>query len=136
MKKRYIHFTDVEKEIESAYSYISSVEEDMLKEKKRVELLEVLADYLANDGLCPFAKKDLLSNDMKLQEYVTPILCKKEIMERQQYQKSPSLIEYSATYDTVAKIINDFIKFVCEIKGQRIGVGEYHIRRFMQEKVR
>ena len=45
------------------------------------------------------------------------------------------LTSYGVNPDTIGKILFDFIEFVCNFKGHKIGVGEALIRRFIRDKV-
>lgn len=42
---------------------------------------------------------------------------------------------YNVFPDTIGLILQDFIKFVCDFKGHKIGIGEALIRKFIYEKV-
>ena len=42
---------------------------------------------------------------------------------------------YGVNPDTIGKILFDFINYVCEFKGHKIGVGDALIRRFIKDKV-
>ena len=45
------------------------------------------------------------------------------------------LTNYGVNPDTIGLILSEFIEFVCEFKGHKIGVGEALIRRFIKDKV-
>ncbi len=83
--KRYIHIEDVRNEILKTEDFIISFEEEIENSRRRIVCLNALLDYLEEDGLCPFASKELLNNNLKLQEYTMPLVAKQKIQERQMF---------------------------------------------------
>jgi len=95
-------------------------------------------NYLINDGLCPFTSKELLEDIVLLQSFVTPIyysLDKNIIKHYKQKNSYDNSTNYGFNPDTIGKILTDFIDFVCEFKGYKIGVGQALISKFIKEKV-
>ena len=124
---KYIHLKDVDTEIKKILDYIDSLNIDLLFNLKRVKYLEVLFDYLMNDGLVPYGSKTLLKDNVKLQEFVAPLMCKKDKNELEYY----NVYDVGKTY----KLIKAFVNFCCEIKGHKIGIGDFLIEKFIKEKV-
>ena len=84
MKKKYIDVVDVDKAISNSYGMIDTFKKGIFKEKKRIEYLQALLFYLEHHGICPFTSKELLKDDIKLQNYVMPILA--SMKKSQKYQ--------------------------------------------------
>lgn len=74
MKKKYVDIEDIDKEISKSYGMINALKKEIERETRRIELLKALLFYLSRHGICPFTSKELLKNDIKLQEYVMPVL--------------------------------------------------------------
>lgn len=82
VKNKYINIDDIDKEISKSYDLITTLEHKIVREKKRIEYLRALYFYIDHNGICPFTKRELLENDLKLQDYVLPILARINISER------------------------------------------------------
>lgn len=85
MKNKYINIDDIDKEISKSYDLITTLEHEIVREKKRIEYLQALLFYLEHNGICPFTRRELLENDLKLQDYVLPILACINMSERFTY---------------------------------------------------
>lgn len=82
-KNRYIDLDEIEYEIRKEYKNINKLENEVEHKKKRIKCLQCLLEYLYEHSLeCPFSRKELLKNDIKLQYYVAPLLSIKELGDR------------------------------------------------------
>ncbi len=135
MKNKYIHIEDVRKAIYKDLDFIGSFEKEIEHLRKRVSYLSCLEDYLYDDGLCPFSKKELLENDIELQHYVMPLLARKSIIDRDTIFKYKNCFNNESkeiSKDNIGALLEDFINFcVKEKKGQKFGVGHYHIQKYL-----
>lgn len=133
MPKKYITIKDLDIEIQKCRNGISYFEKLLEYGKERLGNLQVLEDYLIRDGLCPYSKKELF-DDNKLQYYILPLKLQldknysEEIyMEKYLHKKSSIKVD---CYN-LENVLDDFINFVCECKGCKIGVGRYLIEKYL-----
>ncbi len=133
MRDKYIHIEDISKEIEKECEFLETFEKEIEHSKKRIKYLSCLENYLFEDGLCPFTKKELLENDIKLQDYVMPLLVKEEIILRQKIVRFKEFKRISK--DNIGELLKDFINFCVELKnGKKFGVGEFHIQSYLDNR--
>lgn len=71
-------------------------------------------------------REEVVALKSKLKSLEREIEIIKETSKKVRYKISPGEVE---------EIIRDFIAFVTALKGGKFGVGEYHIRRFFEEKL-
>lgn len=76
--KKYINFDDVREEKRKCIDLISFYEDELCELKKRLENLNILADYLVKNKFVPFSTKELLRDDAKLNYYVLPLISGEE----------------------------------------------------------
>lgn len=139
MKNKYVTLEDIDNEIEESYKLIDDFHFDIKlykrnieKEEKRITYLDALSNYLKNDGLCPFTKRQILDNDLTLQTYVMPLIIKQDILKIKNACEREHKT-YIVDASNIGIILSDFIDFVCEQKGHKIGVGVFYIQKFLEE---
>lgn len=137
MAKKYVTIKDVEKEINSSNTFVEFYEEDLKRERKRLENLNVLQNYLHEGGICPFSKKELLNDDKILQYYILPLKLETDKNFRynmyvKKYLNKKSLIEVNCW--NLEYILRDFIDFVRNLKSQRIEINRDHIIRYLNSR--
>ena len=71
-------------------------------------------------------REEVVGLKSKLKSFEREIEILKEASKKVRYKISPGEAE---------EIIRDFIAFVTVLKGGKFGVGEYHIRKFFEEKL-
>lgn len=131
MRKKYISLEEIDLEIKKTEENIDTMTRVLRDERKRAMYLCALAHYLYNEALCPLVKKEVLNDMVELQHFVLPICYKLDNNSEKQFRSK----NYGVNPDTIGLILHDFIDFVCEFKGHKIGVGEALIRRFIKDKV-
>lgn len=90
MKNKYVDIEDIDKEISKSYDMINTFEKEIEREKRRIELLQALLFYISHLGICPFTRKELFKDDIKLQTYVLPIFARINKGERTTYDLKPN----------------------------------------------
>lgn len=127
MGKKYVTVKDIEKEIDSIKNYIEFWNIDLNQETERLENLNVLLDYLYKGGFCPLTKNQL-SHNRELNYYILPLKTRINVIEREKFCKKPPL---KFSFSNLENILEDFIDFVCECKGHKIGVGHHLIEKYL-----
>lgn len=146
MRKKYITIDDLDKEVSKSYYLIDDLkkdiamyERDIKKEEQKVIYLNAVIEYLENNGLCPFTKKQILKDDVSLQDYAMPLVVKQDIIkiqcdiENNIVRDKNKCKVYQVSVSNLGQILVDFVNFVCEQKGYKIGVGDYLIGKFLNE---
>lgn len=126
--RKLAHMVDVEKEIEKLQRLIEWLQDDFIKEKRKLEYLFILKDYMLNDGFTDFIRKDILLDDVLLQEFVMPLAETK-------FKRRKCTINYGVNRNDISRILYDFISFCTVKKGRKFGVGSALIERFLYEVV-
>lgn len=95
-------------------------------EQKQIYLSPSVRDY--------FDK--LLKEDEQRQKY---ILDEKKRIERILKNINKNKIHVKTNYQvhpgTIGLILEDFVNFVCDYKGYKIGVGDYLIQKYLNERI-
>lgn len=146
MKNKYVTIEDLDKEISKSYQFISDYkidiamyERNIKKEEQRIVCLNAVMRYLEREGLCPFTKKQILNDDATLQDYAMPLVIREDIVKRQYEIKNDNIKDkskykiYEVSVSNIGKILFDFVNFVCEEKGHKVGIGDYLIQKFLDE---
>lgn len=83
--RKYLIKEDVKKEIDSTIAKIEMYEDDIRlskefcnTEKVRLRYLTRLYTYLTDEALIPLCSSKILKSDVELQEFIIPLLNKKE----------------------------------------------------------
>lgn len=126
--RKLAHLVDVEKEIEKSQSFINWLQDDFVKEKRKLEYLFILKDYMLNDGFTDFIRKDILLDDVLLQEFVMPLAETK-------FKRKKCTINYGVNRNDISRILYDFISFCTAEKGRKFGVGSHLIEKFLYKVV-
>lgn len=146
MKNKYVSIEDLDKEISKSYYLIDNFkknidiyERNIKKEEQRIVYLNAVMRYLQRDGLCHFTKKQILNDDATLQDYAMPLVVREDIVKRQ-YEIKNNMVKdkskykiYQVSVSNIGQIIFDFVNFVCEEKGHKVGIGDYLIQKFLDE---
>lgn len=66
VKNKYINIDDIDKEISKSHDLITTLEHEIVREKKRIEYLQALLFYLERHGICPFTKKRTIRKRFKI----------------------------------------------------------------------
>ena len=70
---KYITVRDMDKSLKSLRFLIATLKERLYFQEQKLEDYVVLYDYLISGGLCPYTKKQLLSNYDKFKFYIMPL---------------------------------------------------------------
>lgn len=130
MKRKYINYKDLVEESHKCESLIISLEDDVLNEKKRLDNLNILTDYMFKEDINFIEKKDIKDNQSLL-HYILPIKALKIAR-----QHCPVIIEEKKRLNSfnVGEVLEDFVSFVCQEKGHKIGVGNYLIQKYLDKR--
>lgn len=126
--RKLAHWTDVEREVKYQQDFIEFMQNNLIKKKKRLEYLLILEDYMLNDGITDFISKDIVYNDVLLQEFVMPLAETK-------FKRRKCTINYGVNRNDISRILYDFISFCTAEKGRKFGVGGHLIEKFLYEIV-
>ena len=126
--KKLVHWTDVEKEVKNQQNFIEFMQDNLIREKKKLEYLLILEDYMLNDGITDFIRKDILFNDVLLEEFVMPLVETK-------FTRRKCTINYGVNSNDISRILYDFVSFCTVEKGRKFGVGSALIEKFLYEVV-
>lgn len=84
-----------------------------------------------------FISKKIIRNRNYLHCFLIPYRLQERVCileEQEEEENKYSEMFSSSTADSLAFLLNDFIEYVCALKGHKIGVGEALIRRYIQER--
>ena len=126
--RKLAHWTDVEREVKNQQNFIEFMQGNLIKEKKKLEYLLILEDYMLNDGITDFIRKDILFDDVLLEEFVMPLVETK-------FTRRKCKVNYGVNSNVIDKILYDFISFCTAEKGRKFGVGSHLIEKFLYEIV-
>lgn len=137
MGKKFITINDVEREISLSESFVKYGRQDLQLEEKRLENLNILQNYLHEGGFCPLTKKQLLHDEKLLDYYILPLKLQlyknyREGIYLKEYLHKKPLIKVDCF--SLENILRDFVDFVCDCKGQKIGVGFHHICKYLNSR--
>ena len=133
MKNKYISVNDLFNIIDNELEFIATLNNEIEHIKKRITYLNALQNYLIGSDFCPIIRRKVIDSDILLQEFVTPILLKNEINFSKFFDRVNSK-GYGIEFNTIRQLLQDFIDFVCDCKGHKIGVGVCFIEKFIREK--
>lgn len=138
MKDKYISINDLYNIIDSELEFIDTLnnEIDTLNSevehsKKKITYLNALQNYLIESDFCPIIRRKIIDSDILLQEFVTPLL--KNDTKSYTFSNDVKPKDYGVDNDTIGLLLDDFIKFICGLKGHKIGVGVFHFEKFIRE---
>lgn len=134
MKSKYLNVEDVKKVLDQELDHIDFLGNEMALCHKRIEYLNILKIFLNEEALCPIVDKKIVDSDIKLQEFISPMLCK---MDSRYYHfdfNYKGIKDYGVNPDTIDKLLHDFVNFVVDYRGQKIGIGDFLIRKFIYER--
>ena len=126
--RKLAHWTDVEREVKNQQNFIEFMQDNLIKEKKKLEYLFILEDYMLNDGITDFIRKDILFNDVLLEEFVMPLVETK-------FTRRKCTINYGVNRNDISRILYDFISFCIAEKGRKFGVSSHLIEKFLYKVV-
>lgn len=132
MKNKYISVNDLFKIIDNELEFIDTLNNEIKHIKKRINYLNVLQNYLIESDFCPIIRRKVIDSDILLQEFVTPILIKNEIDFSKFFDRVNSK-DYGIEFDVIRQLLHDFIDFVCDCKGHKVGVGDCLIEKFIRD---
>lgn len=142
MKNRYVTIKDIEKEIVESDSFIDSFnkeiefyKERIKNEKQRIVYFDAVLSYLREEGLCPFTSKQILTDDTVLQDFAMPLVVRDKMKKWQLnfVNHKGNGIVYDLSSTSIGQILSDFVDFVNNMKGHRVGIGDLHIQKFLDE---
>ncbi len=133
MKKRYISVSDLAEIVYRELHHIDNLNIEIEHIEKRITYLNALRHYLVRSDFCPMIKRKIVDSDMLLQEFVTPILLNDKLKHYEFIDKTKSK-DYGVDTNTINLLLTDFLKFVCNYKGHRIGVGDFLVSKFISER--
>ena len=131
MKEKYITINDLYNIIDNELEFIDTLNNEIEHNKKRITYLNALQNYLIESDFCPIIRRKIIDSDILLQEFVTPLL--KNDTKSYTFSNGVKSKDYGVDTNTIGLILTDFVKFICEFKGHKIGVGVFHIEKFIRE---
>lgn len=132
MKRKYISYIKLVEELHKCESFIASLEDDVLYEKKRLDNLNLLTNYMFKEDI-DFIERKHIKDNQSLQHYILPIKAI-EVARR----NCPEIImcgkRKRLNSSNVGAVLEDFVSFVCQEKGHKIGVGDCLIQRYLSKR--
>ena len=134
--KKYIKLSDIQKEIFKSYDVITKNLDKNRIENDKIQLLEKLSFFIETKTQVPCTKK-ILKDLVKLKficlNMKAPPL--KEVTDEKIIKAVKDKKETVIIGKTLSavELLEDFIKFVCNEKGHKIGVDDYLITKYVYE---
>ena len=118
---------DIEKKIEHQEIVVSCTEDLLINEKEMLYSLKLIKEYIFKNKYIPLKLKDL-NNTEKVNYYALPL--------KLEYKFHSDCIKEAKRGIKVdcynlGNVLDDFINFVCECKGYKIGVGCHLIEKYL-----
>lgn len=133
MKNKYISVNDLFNIIGNELEFLDILNNEIEHIKKRITYLNALQNYLIESDFCPIIRRKIIDSDILLQEFVTPILLNDKLKHYEFIDKTKSK-DYGVDTNTINLLLTDFLKFVCNYKGHKIGVGDFLVSKFISER--
>lgn len=132
MKRKYISYIELVEELHKCESLITSLEDDVLYEKKRQDNLNLLTNYMFKEDI-NFIERKHIKDKQSLQHYILPIKALEVAR-----QNCPEIImcgkRKRLNAFNVGEVLEDFVSFICQEKDHKIGVGDYLIQKYLDER--